>query len=286
MSANGHTTSFPPTMQPKPDDRSGNPTPARRPLLITTAGRGNIGSTSFLNTNAQFYRERGASFRLWDASQYSSSVGLPAYHPDVERPGSSDQDVITPWLEHQVRDQQQKGYDAILDLAARPYQMAQHAQLSSLLPASNDEGVRLVTIHVLGPLKSDLLMLDTAQREGWWDPRSSVIVLNAGLVQAGCTFRKAFEEVVASANVQRAIQEGVPILYMPALRCWSDLNWKHLHYSAVAWGETPETGGAVSFIDKAEVVLWWGIEVPQFMGQMPPHLMPMIPPRSAPVPGK
>ena len=53
----------------------------RKPVIMFVVGRQRVGKTVFLNVLAQYAREHGADFEIWDADISNASNNLSALHP-------------------------------------------------------------------------------------------------------------------------------------------------------------------------------------------------------------
>jgi len=105
----------------------------RLPVLHLAVGRDRTGVTAHLHAVVQHYRERGANLRIWATGLYRLTRTLSDLHADAAKPPQSALDEIESWLEEQIPDQQEHGYDAVLDLDEGAVLLRQLEAVSALL---------------------------------------------------------------------------------------------------------------------------------------------------------
>ena len=59
-------------------------------MIMFVVGRQRVGKTVFLNVLAQYARNHGADFEIWDADISNASNNLSALHPEAKSPASRD----------------------------------------------------------------------------------------------------------------------------------------------------------------------------------------------------
>ena len=157
----------------------------RKPVLMIVVGRQRVGKTTFLNALAQYLRGHGASFEIWDADKMNATNNMSLFHREALQPTSVDPEDVKAWLEQRFTDLVERRFDAMLDVGGGDTPLARLVAEVPIVPTLEDEGVRVVVVHVVGPDLADLDYLDRFEQDDLFAPEATLIVMNGGLVLSG-----------------------------------------------------------------------------------------------------
>src|SRR5271165_4862737 len=166
----------------------------RKPVLMIVVGRQRVGKTTFLNALAQYLRGEGASFEIWDADKMNATNNMSLFHREALQPTSVDPEDVKAWLEQQFT-------DLVERLVAEV----------PIAPTLEDEGVRVVVVHVVGPDLADLDYLDRFEQDDLFAPEATLIVMNGGLVLSGRSLDFAFQQINDHDTITRSLTRGARI---------------------------------------------------------------------------
>jgi hypothetical protein len=247
-----------------------------KPVTIVAVGRQRVGKTTLLNAITQFYRGQGADIRIWNADLQNATNHLGMYHGDADTsPPGSFQDTSR-WLEQRIRDQVKNRYDAILDVGGGETVLNRLAKELRLVEALERRGIRMVSIHVLGPDPADLDYLARFMQTEIFTPKATLIVLNEGLVTSGATAEVAFDAIHRHPALLEAVNRGAKVRMLPVLSCMPEITSRGLGFADFANGAQAEGHEETSFFDTERTALWWEREMPVFFGKIPTQWLPRV----------
>ena len=142
----------------------------RKPVLMIVVGRQRVGKTTFLNALAQYLRGHGASFEIWDADKMNATNNMSLFHREALQPTSVDPEDVKAWLEQRFTDLVERRFDAMLDVGGGDTPLARLVAEVPIVPTLEDEGVRVVVVHVVGPDLADLDYLDRFEQDDLFAP--------------------------------------------------------------------------------------------------------------------
>ena len=154
----------------------------RKPVIVFVVGRQRVGKTVFLNVLAQYAREHGADFEIWDADISNASNNLSALHPGAKSPPSSDPEQAKAWLERQINHLMEDRVDVMVDVGGGETALTRVIAELPLADSLEEQGIRVVVVHMVGPDAADLDYLDRFEDGGLFAAPATLIVQNAGLV--------------------------------------------------------------------------------------------------------
>ena len=189
----------------------------RKPVLMIVVGRQRVGKTTFLNALAQYLRSHGASFEIWDADRMNATNNMSLFHEAALQPSSSDPEDVKAWLEERFTDLVDRRLDAMLDVGGGDTPLARLVAEVPIATTLEDEGVRVVVVHVVGPDLADLDYLDRFEQDDLFSPEATLIVMNGGLVLTGRSMGHAFQHINSHKSILRTFRKGASIVRMPAL---------------------------------------------------------------------
>jgi hypothetical protein len=251
------------------------PNNERRPVLLIVVGRQRVGKTTFLNTTAQFLHEHGASFEIWDADKLNSTYNMAMFHSAALQPSSSDREDVKEWLEQRCADLCETKNNAMLDVGGGDTPLARLVEDVPIVSELENEGIRVVLVHVIGPELADLDYLERFQEESLFAPEATLIVLNSGLILSGRSTEVAFAQIAMHPTVTTAMSKGAVMVAMPRLACMSQVTDRGLTFVDAMNGVSKNGQRPLALFDKARVRKWWNQEIPVFYKEgIPEHWLP------------
>src|SRR5271165_6417699 len=183
----------------------------RKPVLMIVVGRQRVGKTTFLNALAQYLRGHGASFEIWDADKMNATNNMSLFHREALQPPSAEPEDVKAWLEERFTDLVDRRFDAMLDVGGGDTPLARLVAEVPIVPTLEDEGVRVVVVHVVGPDLADLDYLDRFEQDDLFAPEATLIVMNGGLVLSGRSLDFAFQQINDHDTITRSLTRGARI---------------------------------------------------------------------------
>jgi hypothetical protein len=244
----------------------------RLPILMIVVGRQRVGKTSFLNTTAQFLRAHGAEFQIWDADKMNTTYNMSIFHQDARQPQSLDPEDIKEWLEEKFMELVAERYDAMLDIGGGDTPLARLVQDVPIVSTLENEGVRVVLVHVIGPELADLDYLERFAEDELLAPDATLIVMNSGLVLSGRSNEVAFADIVRQPAISAVVRKGARVVTMPRLNCMSQVTDRGLMFEDAMNGLAKPGGTALTLFNRVRVRQWWEGELPELFFEKIPSL--------------
>ena len=250
--------------------------PGRRPVLFIAIGRQRVGKTTVLNTMIQYLRRHGAHFKVWNGDRHNQTYNLSVFHSDVVEPPSTDFQEVRVWLEERIAEMAVGGYDVFLDIGGGETPLSRLIEELPIVQLLEQQGVRVVVAHVVGPERADLDYLAHFAGHQLLAPEATLIILNAGLVMSGRSANSAFTAIREHPVVQEAVLEGAKLAMLPLLSCMALVTDRGLSFADAAAGVATMGQAPLSFFDQARVGIWWERELPTFFAAIPPLWLPAL----------
>lgn len=251
------------------------PAPAGNPLLWVAMGRQRVGKTAVLNTAVQYFRAKGSRIEIWNADQQNRTHSLSTFFEDAKTPTEGGLLDGRVWLERRIFDQVAHGYHAVLDAGGGWTGFSSLVEDVPVVETLSEGGVTTIGLFVIGPEQADLDYLQRFSEEGIFLPKATVIVLNAGLVLTGRSPDGAFEKVMASKPIERAIIRGAKVVKFPALGCMAEVTDRGLTFEDAGENRVKPGQEPMGFFDPVRVREWWTKKVPLFFDKFPPEWLPL-----------
>ena len=214
----------------------------RKPVLMIVVGRQRVGKTTFLNALAQYLRGHGASFEIWDADKMNATNNMSLFHREALQPTSVDPEDVKAWLEQRFTDLVERRFDAMLDVGGGDTPLARLVAEVPIVPTLEDEGVRVVVVHVVGPDLADLDYLDRFEQDDLFAPEATLIVMNGELVLSGRGLDFAFQQINDHDTITRSLTKGARIVEMPRLACMGAVTDRGLTFEDAMNGKVGSDG--------------------------------------------
>jgi len=240
-------------------------------------GRGRVGKTTIANTAVQFFRERGANVRVWNADRQNETHSLSIFHRDATRPPTDDPEEKRLWLEGGYDRQARERFDSVLDMAGGDPIVRQLAKETRLIRTLERRAIMPVSWQVLGPEVADLDYLKLSMDGGIFMPAATLLVLNSGLVRPGRSVLAAFSEVMEHKVFVDAVAHGARVVWFPALTCMSAVTDRGLTFTEAKNGVTKPGKEPLSFFDQTRVEIFWDDHITAFFDSIPANWLPAMP---------
>jgi len=240
-------------------------------------GRGRVGKTTIANTAVQFFRERGANVRVWNADRQNETHSLSIFHRDATRPPTDDPEEKRLWLEGGYDRQARERFDSVLDMAGGDPIVRQLAKETRLIRTLERRAIMPVSWQVLGPEVADLDYLKLSMDGGIFMPAATLLVLNSGLVRPGRSVLAAFSEVREHKVFVDAVAQGARVVWFPALTCMSAVTDRGLTFTEAKNGVTKPGKEPLSFFDQTRVEIFWDDHITAFFDSIPADWLPAMP---------
>jgi hypothetical protein len=173
-------------------------------------GRGRIGKTTLTRWAAETMDSRGGTAVIAAADPVNRS--LRVFLDNVAEPPSSDPDDVRDWLRDLLQYVVQEKFNALIDLGGGSTSLsALLREMPNLAEVLAQGGIEPVAVHVVGADPHDLVPLAVTEGEGF-RPKATAIVLNEAHGR-----RHRFDQVLAHATFQAAMDRGAVRLWMPLL---------------------------------------------------------------------
>lgn len=181
------------------------------PVLAVGLGRGGNGKSCGLAEVAWRARSQGRDVIVADGDARSQT--LSGLFPDAMRPISEEipdvKTFITDLLDRMVLEQR----SAVLDLGGGDRSLIEFGRDLQLVEFCESVGIQPLAIFFLGPDPEDLAHVSSLWRGGFFRPRRSLLVFNAGVIRNGRTVAGAFDRTASSPETDDMVKAGaVPLL--------------------------------------------------------------------------
>ncbi len=246
----------------------------RRPIITVALGRQRVGKTAFLNTMAQYYRERRCPVQVWNADQQNRSHSLSTFFEDAKTVPRGGLDDGKAWIEARFEELVTTGCDAILDVGGGATSFARLAAEVPLLEATEASGMLVVVMFVTGPDRADLDYLEQFAAVGSL-PKATAIVMNEGLISSERSAAFVYEAVLQHKAVQAIAAGGGTAVTFPALSCMSRVADLGIGFVEAMDGGTSNGQQPLGMFDRMRVNRWWSQEVPSFFCKLPQEWLPL-----------
>lgn len=247
------------------------------PVLMIAVGRQRVGKTVLLNAIAQRYRALGADLRVWNADLANRTHSLSRFHSDAVTAPTGGFEDTKAWIEERIADQIANRYDAVLDVGGGETVLNRLAAEVGLVETLDEQGIRPVAIHLLGPELADLDYLNASAEMGLFAPAATILVLNTGLVTSGRSVGSAFAGVQEHPVFQAALGKGAEMAFLPALGCMAQVTDRGLGFAEMASGAQVGGHPRTAFFDQVRVRRWWSKAMPEFFDELRADWMPRVP---------
>jgi hypothetical protein len=246
----------------------------RKPVLMIVVGRQRVGKTTFLNALAQYLRGHGASFEIWDADKMNGTNNMSLFHRAALQPASADPEDVKAWLEQRFTDLVERRIEAMLDVGGGDTPLARLVSEVPIATTLEDEGVRVVVVHVVGPDLADLDYLDRFEQDDLFSPEATLIVQNGGLVLSGRSLDFGFQHINDHDTITRSVMDGARVVVMPRLSCMAEVTNRGLAFDDAMNGEIGADGRNLALLDRPRVRKWWTKEFPEMVRGIPADWLP------------
>jgi len=191
------------------------PEQASLPKLVIAIGRGNTGKSAFFRWVVERDHLAGREVMIADADRTNAT--LPQFFAGVQRPEFSDDDYMSDWLGSLIEAQVQSRMSVVVDMGGGDLVWSRFARMLELTVLLENNGILPVCVHMLGPSLDDLAPMRENRATQSFCPRSTVIVLNEGLIKDTRSPELAFRPLRDDSTFKDELAaDAVPVI-MPRL---------------------------------------------------------------------
>jgi hypothetical protein len=225
------------------------------PKLVVPLGRGSRGKTWWLRWAIDRAQSQGRAVVVADADRTNAT--LSHYFEDVTSPPSADDRDVREWIKALIEQQIEQHFTAVLDLGGGDLMLKRVAREFGLIEFFEEYGVQPVAVHLIGPDQDDLAYLTDVEAGGVFAPKATILVFNEALVPSHLTTRGVFEETVRNNPIlNRTIERGARLVWMPRLEPATKIDLRRLNFSAARAGHTKPGQTPIGPLDRQLIARW------------------------------
>jgi hypothetical protein len=227
----------------------------RIPVVVVAQGRGGSGKS----TGLRYYGERaiaaGRGVLICDCDRNNQT--LTAFFGDaVERPQYPDDDSAMAFLNHCMDTAAGESQSIVLDMGGGDLVFPRYARSLQLVSLLEDNGVRPVAMHFVGPALDDLAVLQDLEVSGAFCPAATVIVFNEGLVRDTRLPEVAFKAAREHEAVKAAEARGAKVVRMPKLACMHEIDQRRLLFAEAEKGKVKAGQSPLGLTVRQMIAMW------------------------------
>jgi len=201
-----------------------------QPKLMIAMGRGNTGKSAFFRWAVERAELAGRDVLIADADRTNAT--LPKFFQSVQRPEFLDDDYLSDWLGSLIEIQVQSRLSVVVDMGGGDLVWSRFSRMLELTALLEANGIRPVCVHMVGPSLDDLAPMRENRASQSFCPRSTVIVLNEGLIKDTRSPELAFRQVRADqAFLDELAADAVPVV-LPRLSAMHVIDAQRLTFAA------------------------------------------------------
>lgn len=227
----------------------------RRPVFLVASGRGNSGKSTGLRYVGEETLQADRPIVIADCDRNNQT--LTAFFGDgVERPAQPDDDSVVFWMSQAIDQLVETRISMILDMGGGDLVLPRYASSIQLVPFLEEQGIRPVAMHFVGPALDDLTALQEIEQSGAFCPAATVIVLNAGLIRDTRSPDVAFLAIREHPTFLAAVRRGARVVIMPKLSCMHEIDRRRLLFVDAQAGEVKSGQSPLGPTTRQMVALW------------------------------
>ncbi len=228
----------------------------RRPVLVVSFGRGNVGKSFAQAEMAWRAMHYGRDVLVADFDPNSKT--LRTLFPDAIRPDSVEMpDVKAAFAA--LLNRVAAGESAVVDFGGGDDFMREYAKELEVVEFAEMAGFDVVALFMLSPDRENLEHCLSVWESGHFRPKRSFALLNEGVIMSGKTVLGAFETTMNDPRFGRMVEAGVRPMLMPRLPCIDLLKAKAekagnpglLNFYEAAAGKA-----GLDLVEKFQVIKW------------------------------
>jgi hypothetical protein len=228
---------------------------SRTPSYVVAFGRGNSGKSTGLRYLGERALSAGRRVLICDCDRNNQT--LTAFFGDaVERPDYPDDDSAIAFLNQCADTIASSSLSVVLDMGGGDLVFPRYARSLQLANLLEDNGIRPVAMHFVGPALDDLATLQEIERSGAFCPVATVIVLNAGLIRDTRLPEAAFKAIRDHDAVKAAEARGALVVTMPRLACMHEIDQRRLTFADAQQGKVKPGQEPLGLTVRQMVAIW------------------------------
>jgi hypothetical protein len=236
-------------------DGQTRPQVSRLPCYLVAFGRGNSGKSTGLRYLGERALAAGRRVLICDCDRNNQT--LTAFFGNaVERPDYPDDDSVIAFLNRCADSIASSSLSVVLDMGGGDLVFPRYARSLQLANLLEENGVRPVAMHFVGPALDDLTTLQEIEQSGAFCPDATVIVLNAGLIRDTRTPDAAFKAVRDHETVKAAEARGALVVTMPRLACMHEIDQRRLTFADAQKGRVKPGQEPLGLTMRQMVTIW------------------------------
>ena len=228
---------------------------SRTPCYVVAFGRGNSGKSTGLRYLGERALSAGRDVLICDCDRNNQT--LTAFFGDaVERPDYPDDDSAIAFLNRCADSIAGSSLSVVLDMGGGDLVFPRYARSLQLVTLLEENGIRPVAMHFVGPALDDLTTLQEIEQSGAFCPKATMIVLNAGLIRDTRAPDAAFKAVRDHETVKAAEARGAVVVTMPRLACMHEIDQRRLTFADAQKGRVKSGQEPLGLTMRQMVAIW------------------------------
>ncbi|MDD2859498.1 MAG: hypothetical protein PHT60_15075 [Acidiphilium sp.] len=224
---------------------------AQVPVLFVRRGRGRTGGSTLCDWLIQRARRGGRRAKALDGDLrsrtlidlYPAQVGRDHDDPDAATaPANESLEVVRSWLLGELNAMAEDRVSRLLDLGGGDRVIQDFVQDLSLVGFTDRFNIRLVQAYFLGPDEEDFRHVVSTIDHAQFDPRSTILYLNEGVVRTGQTPFQVFAPLTLRDDFIELVGKGIRTVTIPRVICLDDMRSLGLTINDVLSNRTGRAG--------------------------------------------
>lgn len=205
---------------------------SRMPVLFVRRGRGRTGGSTLCDWLIQRARRHERRAKALDGDLRSRTL-MDLYPADpadgkaeldpASAPEAEDLATIRGWLLDELDAMSEDRVSRVLDLGGGDRVIQEFVQDLSLVDFTRRFNIRLVQAFFLGPDEEDFRHVVNTIDHAQFDPHSTILYLNEGVVRTGQSSFDVFMPIVSRTEYAALVKKGIRAVNVPRIICLDDM---------------------------------------------------------------
>jgi hypothetical protein len=241
--------------EPHDQESQTRPAVSRPPCYLVAFGRGNSGKSTGLRYLSERALAAGRRVLICDCDRNNQTL-TAFFGTAVERPDHPDDDSAIAFLNRCADSIASSSLSVVLDMGGGDLVFPRYARSLQLANLLEENGIRPVAMHFVGPALDDLTALQEIEQSGAFCPNATVIVLNAGLIRDTRAPDVAFKAIRDHETVRVAEARGAVVVTMPRLACMYEIDQRRLTFADAQKGKVKPGQEPLGLTMRQMVAIW------------------------------